>query len=96
MPGTNIVNGSVGIIQEFVTPQEARSRRTPSVFADAQSEDEPPTLKGNKIWENKKWPMVKFQDETTLMMTPYCFTHKNALGMVEASRWQVSYLWFQT
>lgn len=42
-------------------------------------------------WEGKRWPVVKYQNGTIVMMVPFAFKHENADGGVEASRMQVCF-----
>ncbi|KAI6136943.1 P-loop containing nucleoside triphosphate hydrolase protein [Pisolithus sp. B1] len=84
-----LVNGSVGQVIGFRTPQEASQSLT-----DIGTEE---SLKGNKAealravtrCNDAKWPVVRFTNGRELLCVPAEFTVNNAYGEMEASRWQV-------
>lgn len=84
-----LVNGSVGQVIGFRTPQEASQSLT-----DIGTEE---GLKGNKAealravtrYNDAKWPVVRFTNGRELLCVPTEFTVNNANGEIEASRWQV-------
>ncbi|KAG9104392.1 hypothetical protein FRC06_002946 [Ceratobasidium sp. 370] len=93
LPESNIVNGSIGVIVRFALPNEARV--APEVLVPMPNAD-PKWKPGDKApppqtsqWEGQRWPVVRYQNGQTVMMTPFCFTHENADGGVEARRMQV-------
>ncbi|CAE6533978.1 unnamed protein product [Rhizoctonia solani] len=110
--GTNIVNGSIGKIVDFMTPAEARQSKyiiqtipsdnpnwDPSSLESYQEAPgtpyEPlrirdlgfprPTIET----EGREWPVVQFDEGTTLLVTPMLFTAENATGETEACRVQI-------
>ncbi|KAG8738004.1 hypothetical protein FRC10_007418 [Ceratobasidium sp. 414] len=93
IPEAKIVNGSIGVIMRFSTPQEARV--APEVLITIPNAD-PKWKPGDKApppqisrWERRRWPVVRYQNGETVMMTPFSFAHENADGGVEATRTQV-------
>jgi hypothetical protein len=39
--------------------------------------------------QQKRWPLVKFSNGETKLMSPFKFKHENVMEIEEASRWQV-------
>lgn len=84
-----LVNGSVGQVIGFCTPQEAS--QSPIDIGTEEG------LKGNKAealrdvtrYTDAKWPVVRFTNGRELLCVPAEFTVSNAYGEVEATRWQI-------
>ncbi|KAL4068373.1 ATP-dependent DNA helicase PIF1 [Scleroderma yunnanense] len=82
----HLVNGSVGQVVGFSTPQEASRNST-----DIGTEE---GMKGNKAeamtrYSDAKWPVVRFTNGRELLCVPADFTVNNAIGEMEARRRQV-------
>jgi hypothetical protein len=87
------VNGSIGVLVSFSTPQEARVApdaitSMPNADPKWKPGDKPPAAQKAQ-WEGGRWPVVRYQNGQLVMMVPFAFTHENADGGVEASRMQV-------
>lgn len=87
----SLVNGSLGIIKDFVTIQEAQKQGLPCL------DDNLPKEQSHKSavdlpHRGQKWPVVHFQkDDHVLLLTPTKFEVVNGLGDVEATREQVNF-----
>ena len=89
--GSVLVNGSLGIVKDFVTVPQAQKQDLPCV-EDFFSKERPnkPAL---DTPDGPKWPVVHFHKcGYTLLLTPTKFDVVNGLGDVEATRKQVNCL----
>jgi hypothetical protein len=91
MPDSDIVNGSLGLIVDFLTPSEASSRGyevlgTPWGPSAQTSTRRRPVRQASLKAE---WPLVAFADGGTYLVTQVEFKHENELGELKARRRQV-------
>jgi len=86
-----LVNGSLGIVKDFVTVRQARESGVPGLDDYLSKEKSyKPTV--DLPHRGGKWPVVHFhKSDDTLLLTPTKFEVVNGLGDVEATREQVNY-----
>lgn len=97
------MNGSVGIVVDFMRPTEARASQVTDSESDTESQSltalvshREPTSDGKRearpdpLYENSNWPIVRFTNGVRAMMAPLLFTHEGPDGEVLVSREQVS------
>ncbi|KDN35967.1 hypothetical protein RSAG8_11178, partial [Rhizoctonia solani AG-8 WAC10335] len=88
---SNLVNGSIGRVIGFATPEQALDEGYPIAGAALTISDDG-TLKRpsiNKQFRVQSWPLVKFVNSGEFLMPPVDFTLDNGVGGVRARRRQI-------
>ena len=83
------MNGSVGQVVRFSTPQEASHNSTDIGTEDGAKGNKAEALKEIERYGDAIWPVVRFTNGRELLCVPADFTVNNATGEMEARRRQV-------
>ena len=81
-----LVNGSRGVVLEFMTLEDAK-RQAMTVQSEIYSS---PSVYSEEHEGKRKWPFVKFTNGRTLLCYPSEFSVSNHAGVTEARRIQVA------
>lgn len=85
-----LVNGSVGVLEEFLTTREAVER---GYAVAAPQQEIPPYLTpldhATVFSKNQPWPLVRFTNNMHLLCAPLAFSVEGFKGNCEANRLQV-------
>ncbi|CAE6379634.1 unnamed protein product [Rhizoctonia solani] len=91
IPESGLVNGSIGRVVDFITPEKARDQGYPIAGAAITISDDGrpqrPTIK--QEFRMQSWPLVKFVNSSVILMPPVDFVLDNDAGRMRASRRQV-------
>ncbi|KAJ1307093.1 hypothetical protein OPQ81_001211 [Rhizoctonia solani] len=91
IPCSNLVNGSIGRVVDFITTEKALGEGYPIAGAPITLSDEGtpqrPSIK--KAFQGKTWPLVKFVNSGEFLMPPVDFGLDNGAGGNRATRRQV-------
>lgn len=87
----NLVNGSIGRVVDFITPEQALDKGYPIAKAPITISDEgtPQRLSIKKQFKKQTWPLVKFVSSGIVLMPPVDFSLDNGVGGMRACRRQV-------
>ncbi|CAE6345984.1 unnamed protein product, partial [Rhizoctonia solani] len=91
---SNLVNGSVGRVINFTTPEQALEKGYPIAGAAITISDDgtPQRPSIQRQFRAQLWPLVKFVNSGEILMPPVDFTLDNGVGGVRARRRQLSFL----
>ncbi|KDN35966.1 hypothetical protein RSAG8_11177, partial [Rhizoctonia solani AG-8 WAC10335] len=87
IPGSNLVNGSLGRVIDFATPGRALAEGYKIAGTAISGKSKRPTIKPQ--FKMQKWPLVKFVNSSVILMLPVDFELDNGVGGMRASRCQV-------
>lgn len=88
-----LVNGSLGQVVGFNTVVRARASGTDIAKEDPEkNHDRKSGIGMIDSVERRVWPVVRFQNDQTLLCVPATFEAINATNRVEATRYQVGSL----
>ncbi|KAG1716791.1 hypothetical protein ID866_389 [Astraeus odoratus] len=85
----HLVNGSVGQVVRFSTPQEASRNKTEVGTEEGAKGNKAEALQEVERYSDARWPVVRFTNGRELLCVPADFTVHNANGEMEARRRQV-------
>lgn len=86
-----LVNGSIGVLQEFITTHEAVQREI-AVASPPPPQDSAPVFRpvdDAVFTKNMSWPLVRFTNGMQLLCAPLSFSVEGPKGNCEAHRLQV-------
>ncbi|CAE6405511.1 unnamed protein product [Rhizoctonia solani] len=91
IPDLNLVNGSIGRVVDFITPEQALGKNHPIAGASItlSDDDKAPRTSIKKQFKTQKWPLVKFVSSGIALMPPVDFILDNGVGGMRACRRQV-------
>ncbi|CAE6470939.1 unnamed protein product [Rhizoctonia solani] len=91
IPESGLVNGSIGRVVDFITPEKALDQGYPIAGAAITISDDGrpqrPSIK--QQFKRQSWPLVKFVNSGVILMPPVDFVLDNDAGRMRASRRQV-------
>jgi hypothetical protein len=91
IPDAGLVNGSIGRVVDFITPEKALNEGYPIAGAAVTISDDGkphrPSIKGR--FRLQTWPLVKYVNSGSILMPPVDFALDNGVGGTRACRQQV-------
>ncbi|CEL62905.1 alpha-amylase [Rhizoctonia solani AG-1 IB] len=91
IPDAGLVNGSIGRVVDFITPEKALNEGYPIAGAAVTISDDGkphrPSIKGR--FRLRTWPLVNYVNSGSILMPPVDFALDNGVGGTRACRQQV-------